>query len=62
MPQPIELNQVESLLRHYNGRLKRLKSGKPSLRRAILENTVQVLVHYLVLCSTIDGSIFKDEQ
>lgn len=54
MPQPIELDQVERLLRHYHGRLKRYKSDKPSPRRSILGKTIQVLEHYLELCRTID--------
>jgi len=54
MPQPIELDQVDRLVRHYQSRLKRYRSGKPSLRRSILEKTIQVLSHYLELCRTID--------
>lgn len=54
MTKPIELDKVDHLLRHYRGRLKRYRSEKPSLRRTILERTIQVLEHYLVLCIAID--------
>jgi len=54
MPQPIELDQVDGLVRHYQSRLNRFRSGKPSLRRSVIERTVQVLEHYLKLCRTID--------
>jgi len=54
MTQPIELDQVESLIRHYHDRLKRCRSDKPSLRRTILGKTIQTLDHYLQLCRTID--------
>lgn len=54
MTQPIELKQVERLLRHYRGREKRYRSDKPTLHRAVLERTIQVLEHYMILCRTID--------
>jgi len=60
MTQPIELERVDHLLRHYRGRLKRYRSEKPSLRRSILERTIQVLEHYLALCIAIDRP--KDDQ
>ncbi|MBA7696130.1 hypothetical protein ES703_104772 [subsurface metagenome] len=54
MTQPIELDQVAHLIRHYRGRLKRYRSDKPSLRRTTLERTIQVLEHYRDLCTIID--------
>ncbi len=54
MSEPIELDKVEHLIRHYRGRLKRFRSEKRSLRRYILQNTIQVLEHYLALCTAID--------
>ncbi len=60
MTQPIDLDQVERLLRHYRGRLKRYRSDKPSVRRAILDKTIQVLEHYMKLCTAIDRE--KDDQ
>lgn len=54
MQQPIELDQVERLIRHYNARLKLFRSVIPSLRQARVEKTIQVLEHYLKLCRTID--------
>ena len=60
MTKPIELPEVDRLLRHYRGRLKRFRSEKPSLRRSILFRTIQVLEHYLSLCIAIDRE--KDDQ
>lgn len=57
MTQPIELDQVESLIRHYYGRLARTTLDKPSIHRARLQKTIQVLDHYLHLCTIIDSPI-----
>ena len=60
MTQPIELKEVSRLIRIYTHRLARTNYNKPSIHRARLQKTIQVLEHYLALCTVIDHE--KDDQ
>ncbi|MBA7542418.1 hypothetical protein ES705_34739 [subsurface metagenome] len=60
MTQAIDLKEVNRLIHHYYRRLSRTNYNKPSIHRDRLQKTIQVLEHYLALCTAIDRE--KDEQ
>ncbi|MBA7527394.1 hypothetical protein ES705_19570 [subsurface metagenome] len=57
MTQPIDLKEVEKLIVLYYRRLAHTNPDKLTQRRTMLLKTIQVLEHYLALCTVIDSPI-----
>ena len=57
MKPPIELPEVDKLIVLYYRRLAHTRIDKPTQRRLILLQTIQVLKHYRDLCTIIDSPI-----